>query len=115
MGSRRGEFGSGGSASDGDLEFLRERLLDHPDDMVSSESHGNSVNNYGIGRTSSLVLGILCGLSIGVSAFSIWQGTKSERETRMLEYYLLELDAKVIKAGIKEPDDSIAEKLKEKP
>ena len=36
----------------------------------------------------------------------------AEREARMLEYYLLELDAKVIASGIKRPEDSIANKLK---
>lgn len=41
------------------------------------------------------------------------QANKTERETRMLEYYLLELDGKVIKAGIKRPEDSIAGKLKQ--
>lgn len=39
---------------------------------------------------------------------------ETETETRMLEYYLLELDAKVIAAGIKPESDSIAAKLKSK-
>ena len=36
---------------------------------------------------------------------------RCERETRMLEYYLLELDAKVIAAGIKPPEEAISLKL----
>jgi hypothetical protein len=39
---------------------------------------------------------------------------EKETEVRMLEYYLLELDAKVIKAGIKQPSDAIALKLEAK-
>lgn len=38
---------------------------------------------------------------------------ESKTETRMLEYYLLELDAKAIAAGIKRPEEAIANKLKE--
>lgn len=39
---------------------------------------------------------------------------EKETEVRMLEYYLLELDAKVIAAGIKKPEDSIALKLEKR-
>lgn len=42
---------------------------------------------------------------------AIAQMALSERETRMLEYYLLELDAKVISAGLKDPKDGIAKKI----
>jgi predicted ribosomally synthesized peptide with SipW-like signal peptide len=35
----------------------------------------------------------------------------AERETRMLEYYLLELDAKFIHAGLKPPEEAIAVRL----
>jgi len=62
----------------------------------------------------------LIGLAILATAgfaFGImgWHASvKAERETRMLEYYLLELDAKFISSGLKKPEDSIAEKLKER-
>jgi hypothetical protein len=53
----------------------------------------------------------LCGMSLVLSAWSAYTAVKAERETRMQQYYLLELDAKVISAGIKKPEDAIASKL----
>lgn len=84
-------------------------------EIGKATSNGNTINNDGLGRTGAIVLGIVSGLALGISIFCIWSASQSERETRMLEYYLLELDAKVIAAGIKKPEDSIAEKLKEEP
>ena len=37
-----------------------------------------------------------------------------ERQAELLKYYLLELDAKFISAGLKKPEESIAKRLKEK-
>lgn len=59
-----------------------------------------------------VILATLCGLAIGLAAFSFAESKNSEREARMLEYYLLELDAKFINAGLKDPADAIATKLK---
>jgi len=53
-----------------------------------------------------LVLSILCGLAIAVSLFTMWQAQKSERETRMLEYYVLELDGKMMAQGVIESGQS---------
>lgn len=58
-----------------------------------------------------IVLAILCGVSIGLAAFSYAAAGRAERESRMLQYYLLELDAKVIAAGIKKPEDAISKQL----
>lgn len=58
-----------------------------------------------------VILSIMSGLSIGLAIFSFSASRNSERETRMLEYYLLELDAKFINAGLKDPSESIAKKL----
>lgn len=54
---------------------------------------------------------LIAGVSIVMALWSRTEASKAERETRMLEYYLLELDARVIAAGIKKPDESIAQKL----
>lgn len=62
--------------------------------------------------SSILVLALACGISIGLAVFAYSTAKNAEMETRMLEYYLLELDGKVIEAGIKKPEDSIASKLK---
>lgn len=133
MGNRWSKFGGGRSAGDGDLELLRERVLDHAADEVAGNDIDNSSNvgpirvivkQDGIGRTGGIVLGVFAGMAFGVSVFALIQSkldnTRSqedarlaEREARMLQYYLLELDAKVIKAGIKPADESIANKLKE--
>lgn len=61
-----------------------------------------------------ILLAILCGVSIGLTAFSYMAATKADTEARMLEYYLLELDAKFINAGLKDPAESIANKLKQR-
>lgn len=62
----------------------------------------------------------ICAALCGVSAVYAWAATekanRSEERADLLQYYLLELDAKVIKAGVKQPEESIAGKLaKEKP
>lgn len=55
---------------------------------------------------------MICGLAIALSLWAIYQASIAERETRMLEYYVLEMDAKLIAAGIKKPEDAVANKLK---
>lgn len=60
-----------------------------------------------------VLLAILSGVSIGLTTFAFTQAEKADREARMLEYYLLELDAKFINAGLKDPAESIANKLKQ--
>lgn len=45
---------------------------------------------------------------------AVLQFERTEKETRMLEYYLLELDAKFISAGLKPAEQSIAQKLAQK-
>jgi hypothetical protein len=61
-----------------------------------------------------VILAILCGLSIGLAVFAFSASRNADREARMLEYYLLELDAKFINAGLKDPAESIANKLKQR-
>lgn len=76
--------------------------------------HGASVVQIESSKLMPLliVLAILCGLSIGLAVFSYSASRDADREARMLEYYLLELDAKFINAGLKDPAESIAGKLK---
>lgn len=50
-------------------------------------------------------------IGLAVAAFFAYN---SQRETRMLEYYVMELDGKVMQAGIIKPDESWSgRKLKE--
>lgn len=58
-----------------------------------------------------VVLALSAGLAIGLSTTALVRSGDAERESRMLEYYLLELDAKAIAAGIKQPDEAISKKL----
>jgi len=58
-----------------------------------------------------LVCSILSGLSIGLCLLAVTLSQQSERESRMLQYYVLEMDAKLIAAGVKNPDDAISKKL----
>jgi hypothetical protein len=82
------------------------------------------IKQDGIGRTGGIVLGVVAGLALGIAVITLVDSIRNtdrteeasklaEREARMLQYYLLELDAKVIKAGIKPADEAIANKLKE--
>ena len=93
--------------------------MDRTSERIPYYDAGDTTQNQnttveGIGRTAAIVLGILSGLSLGASLFTMWELTKAERETRMLEYYVLEMDAKLIAAGVKKPEDAVANKLKEK-
>lgn len=62
--------------------------------------------------TACLALGLSVG-AVVIAAMSSQNDSRTEREVRMLEYYLLELDAKAIAAGIKRPEEAIADQLKE--
>lgn len=60
-----------------------------------------------------IVLAILCGMSIGLTLFSFSEARNAEREARMLEYYVMELDGKLMKSGFLDPKDSYSSKQKE--
>lgn len=53
-----------------------------------------------------LILSILCGLSIAFSVFTLWHAQLAERETRLMEYYVMELDGKLMSSGVIEPNRS---------
>lgn len=75
-----------------------------------AENH-NEMHVEGISRVQAIILASIAGLGLGLGIFAEVQAVRAERETRMLEYYLLELDAKFIAAGLKPADESIAKKL----
>lgn len=54
------------------------------------------------------LLAVLCGISLVRSEGARDEAMKAERESRMQQYYLLEMDAKLIAAGIKKPDEALA-------
>jgi hypothetical protein len=57
-----------------------------------------------------IVLAILCGLAIGLTAFAFSAARNADREARMLEYYVLELDGKLMASGVISPKDSFSSK-----
>lgn len=57
-----------------------------------------------------VLLAILCGVSIGLTAFAFTSAENAEREARMLEYYIMELDGKLMAAGVIESKESYSAK-----
>src|SRR4051812_34344258 len=83
--------------SQDDLENFRRRLIEQPEDFmdVGDGYHNQEQHNHapdGIGRSGAVVLCVLCGLALGMAIYSQIEAAKAERETRMLEYYVMELD-----------------------
>lgn len=67
-----------------------------------------------ISERTLAILALAFGCIAIMGAFwSISEAQKSEREARMLQYYVLEMDAKLIAAGVKKPEDAVANKLKQ--
>lgn len=65
-------------------------------------------------KSKGYIIATLIALNLLGTVWMFVEWKMAERESRLLEYYLLELDAKVIAAGIKSPNDSIAGKLQHK-
>lgn len=57
-----------------------------------------------------IVLAILCGVAIGLTTFAFSAARNADREARMLEYYILELDGKLMAAGVIESKESYSAK-----
>jgi hypothetical protein len=77
-------------------------------------------HDHGLSKGQSMfVVVVACmafGFGVGSMVVTIINGRESaraEREARMLQYYVLEMDAKLIAAGFKTDAESIAKRLKE--
>lgn len=88
----------------------------------NSTAHGIQINN--VGKTSIILLACFAGLALGVSlgtvAFMVSENNRlmaqmreTEREVRMLEYYVNRLDATMVEHGIKKPGDDYQSQRKE--
>ena len=90
--------------------------VDHPYNL-DAVSDNRSAQVIQIESGKHLAAVVLCAVIAGASVIYAWRASekadRSEERADLLQYYLLELDAKVIAAGIKKPEDSIANKLKE--
>jgi hypothetical protein len=85
----------------------------------------------GLSKGQSFIVVLLSSLSIGLAIGAVVVGAvsaresdranaevralseRAEREARMLQYYVLEMDAKLIAAGFKTDEESVAKRLKE--
>jgi len=74
----------------------------------------NSARAHVDDKSKAWILAVLITVNCIATVLMFVEWRMAEREARMLEYYLLELDAKFIGAGLKKPDDSIARKLQER-
>lgn len=61
------------------------------------------------------LLAVICGIALVRSESAKDESSKAEREARMLQYYVLEMDAKLIAAGVKKPEEAIAKQQESKP
>lgn len=72
-----------------------------------------------VGKVASWIIGAalagfaLIGAGIVLAVWMVIAYTHTERETELLKYYVLEMDAKLIAAGVKKSDESVAGKLEE--
>lgn len=84
-------------------------------DQRGSRNRRNSpsavVNFFGLPK--DMWLGALLGLSVLVNVALAFMYSQQMTEVRMLEYYLLELDAKFINAGLKDPAEAISKRLQQ--
>jgi len=82
MGRDGGKFGRGRSDSDGDLELLRERVLDHPDEEEALRGPENNnelstgpikviVKQDGIGRTGGIIVACFAGTALGIAVMAV--------------------------------------------
>ena len=60
-----------------------------------------------------VLLSVIAGVAVALAWFATVSASHSEREARMLQYYVLEMDAKLIAAGFKTDAESVAKRLKE--
>jgi hypothetical protein len=91
---------------------VTDRIANQSPDHDQAEAHGgSSVNQIRIGDKYAALCAVLIGASIVGNVVMYMKWRDSAMETRMQEYYLLELDAKFIGAGLKKPEDSIAHQM----
>ena len=78
----------------------------------STQNNSSAVINDRTALYVGIISVLVSGISIALALDARLDAQRAERESRMLEYYVLELDAKLIAAGAKTDADSIARRLK---
>lgn len=88
-------------------------MTSQTDNSVLIEEGANYATAVVNDKSKAFILATLVALNLLATIWMLSQWKIAERETRLLEYYLLELDAKVIASGIKKPEDAIAKHLRD--
>lgn len=87
------------------------------DPYIQAENDNRSAQVIQIDSGKHVAVVALCAaLCAGSMVYAMLANTKAEEakmESRMLQYYVLEMDAKLIAAGFKTDAESVAKKLKE--
>lgn len=82
-----------------------------PDESIRENTAPVQVTRIEISeRTLATLAFALATAALVLAAWAIHDANIAEREARMYEYYTLELDAKLIAAGIKKPEDAISKR-----
>ncbi len=86
---------------------ISENKADNRSSISSTVNTDNSVNK----SLPWICVAIAAGfLALGLSASAMLEARRAEREASMLEYSVLQMDAKLIASGIKTADESIAKR-----
>lgn len=127
MGNHRNRERAGGAGDGGDLETLRERVLDHPDEEEALTGNDNDatactgpikvvVRQDGIGRTGGIVLGIFAGCAFGMAVMTLIVALlrdadlredlrKAQTQAALLERRYIDLESYALLNGWKVPHD----------
>jgi hypothetical protein len=74
-------------------------------------THTFQVTRFEVSEKTLSVLALtLAAAAIVIACWAIHDAGRAEREARMYEYYTLEMDAKLIAAGVKKSDEAIAKR-----
>ncbi len=86
-----------------------------PDIEANNDNRSAQVIQIDSGKHLSVVAicSALCGLSAALSMWAANEARIAEREARMLQNYVVELDAKLIHAGFIEPKETWTVKRKQ--
>ncbi len=80
---------------------------EYDDISQSNEGRANQSIIIDTGKHLAVVAvcSAICGFAGALSLWAAYTASKAERETRMLQYYVNEVDGKLIHAGFIEPRD----------
>lgn len=76
-----------------------------PDQNTGDNSPKATATIYN-GNTVAIVCTAICAIAACFSIFAFYHATLAEREARMAEYYITELDATLVQQGIRKPGES---------